>query len=109
MQDTSALQRSLDYKPGDPFLQQALADTYMQNAEELIQPCLESYSRGPSKNKVEDCNSIINTTEQWLLKSQSLYQNVLNSNSPQKTTTKINLSNLSQNLKTLDQMKQFKS
>ncbi len=109
MQDTSALQRSLDYKPGDPFLQQALADSYMQNAEKLIQPCLESFSKGPSQSKVEECSTVINKTEEWLLKSQSLYQSVLNSDSPQKTSTKINLSNLSQNLKTLDQMKQFKS
>lgn len=107
LNDTSALKRSLIYKPGDPFLQQVLADAYMQLAEKEIQPCLQSYSNGPSLSEVEKCQSVIRKTRNLLLKSQKLYREVKMDRQVARSSTEINLKNIKRNLNTLNRMKSF--
>jgi hypothetical protein len=107
LNDTSALKRSLIYKPGDPFLQQVLADAYMQSAEKEIQPCVQSYSNGPSPSEVEKCQSVIRKTRNLLLKSQKLYREVKRNRQVARSSTEINLKNIERNLNTLNRMQSF--
>ncbi len=105
--DTTALQRSLAFKPGDPFLQQLLADEYMQTAQTHIQDCIEVYSKRPSQEDVALCQKKISQTEVWLKKSQRLYKAVKKEQPIRNSSLDINLENIKRNLETLRQMKSF--
>lgn len=105
--DTTALLRSLAFKPNDSFLQQLLADEYMQTAEKHIQDCIEAYSRGPSQEEVQMCREAIQQTEIWLKKSRRLYKAVKERQSYKNSSLDINLENIKRNLNTLQQMKSF--
>ncbi len=105
--DTTALQRSLAFKPNDFFLQQLLADEYMQTAQKHIQDCIEVYSQRPSQEEVALCQKNIRQTEIWLKKSQRLYEAVKKEQSIRNSSLDINLENIKRNLNTLRQMKSF--
>ncbi len=107
LNDTSALKRSLLFKPGDSFLQQVLADAYMQSAEKKIQPCIKIYSNGPTESEVENCQSEILKTKKLLLKSRKLYREVNTDRQVARSSTEINLQNIERNLNTLERMKSF--
>jgi hypothetical protein len=107
LNDTSALKRSLMFKPRDPFLQQVLADAYMQSAEKKIQPCIKIYSNGPTESEVKNCQSEILETKKLLLKSQKLYREVNTDQQVARSSTQINLQNIERNLNTLERMKSF--
>ncbi|GEM_PF-952066 len=106
--DTSALQRSLEFKPDDLFLKQLLADEYMQIAEKHIQSCIQWYSQGPDQEEINTCQEIIRETENWLKKSQKLYLTVKKERKrSSNSSTDVNLQNIERNLKTLHRMKSF--
>jgi len=105
--DTTSLQRSMAYKPDDAFLQQMLADSYMQAAEKRIEECIQIYSRGPTRDELRYCQPAIRKTENLLLKSQELYKKVKAERRQTRSSTDINMDNITRNLNTLEKMKSF--